>query len=60
LGVFPLAKEFGWSIDYILWELPMPLFNQAQGWCAWSNGIRLRRPNRHTGVNSDIAAKMGL
>jgi len=60
LGVFPLAKEFGWSIDYILWELPMSLFHQAHGWFAWNNGIRLRRPSRHTGCNSDIATKLGL
>lgn len=60
LGVFPLAKAFGWSLDYVLWEVPMAVFHQAHGWVIWMNGGRLRRV-RHDRVNrADIAKKLGI
>lgn len=60
LGVFPLAKEFGWSMDFILWELPMAILHQAVGWCAWRNGLQMRRRNKVSCSLADIAKKLGL
>ncbi|NDD53607.1 hypothetical protein EBZ39_06975 [bacterium] len=60
LGVFPLAAEFGWSTDYILWELPLVLLYQAHSWILWKNGLRLRRTRRGHVSRADIAKKLGI
>jgi len=60
LGVFPLAKEFGWSVDYILWDLPMVLLHQAHAYVLWMNGSRLRRVHRRRVDSADIAKKLGI
>lgn len=60
LGVFPLAKEFGWSVDYILWELPLALLHQAHTWILWMNGTRLRRARNGNVNRDDIAKKLGI
>lgn len=60
LGVFPLAKAFGWSLDYILWEIPMPVLHQAHGWILWMNGIKLRRTKGGKTRTDDIARKLGI
>jgi hypothetical protein len=60
LGVFPLAKAFGWSVEYILWELPMALLHQAHAYVLWANGSRLRRARRGRVDSADIAKKLGI
>lgn len=60
LGVFPLAKEFGWSLDHILWELPLAILHQAHGWISWTHGAKLRRRQRGRADGADIAKKLGL
>jgi hypothetical protein len=60
LGVFPLAKAFGWSVEYILWELPMALLHQAHAYVLWANGSRLRRVRRGRVDSADIAKKLGI
>ena len=60
LGVFPLAREFGWPLDYILWELPLVLFHQAHGYVLWANGAKLRRHRRGRVDRADIAKKLGI
>jgi len=42
-SVFSLAQRTGWSIEYILWEIPISLFQQANHVHLWMSGIRLRR-----------------
>ena len=60
LGVFPLAKEFGWTVEYILWELPMAVFNQAHTFALWRKGTRLRPVRRGKVNRADIARKLGI
>ena len=60
LGVFPLAKEFGWSMEHILWELPLALFHQAHAFLLWSRGAKLRRSRRGQVNRADIAKKLGI
>lgn len=60
LGVFPLAKEFGWSVDYILWDLPMAVFYQAHTFSLWQKGIKLRPARRPYVRRSDIAKKLKI
>jgi hypothetical protein len=58
--VFPLAKAFGWSLDYILWEVPMAVINQAHSYVLWMNGSRLRRARRGRVNRADIAQKLKI
>lgn len=58
--MFPLAKEFGWSLDYILYEVPMAVLNQAHAYVLWQNGARLRRVRRGKISRADIARKLGI
>jgi len=60
VGVFPLAKEFGWSLPYILWELPLALLYQAHTWLFWSRNVRLRRAWRPAVNRADIARELGI
>lgn len=43
-SVFVLAKETGWSLLTILWEIPLSLVNQAEHVFMYMNGVKLRRP----------------
>ena len=60
LGVFPLAKELGWSVPFILWELPLVLFYQAHTWLMWRKGVRLRPAWRPDVDRDDIARLLGI
>jgi hypothetical protein len=60
LGVFPLAKEFGWPVSYILWDLPLAWFYQAHTWLMWSRKVRLRRAWRPPVDRADIARELGI
>lgn len=60
LGVLPLAKEFGWSLPFILWELPLALFYQAHTWIFWGRKVRLRQTHRKSVDVSDISRILGI
>jgi hypothetical protein len=38
-----LAQRTGWSIEYILWEIPISLFHQANHVHLWMSGVKLRK-----------------
>lgn len=40
--MFLLAKETGWSLEYILWELPLAVFEQATHVEYWLKDIGAR------------------
>lgn len=40
--VFSLAEKTGWGIDYILWEVPISILNQASHTFMWLSGVRVR------------------
>ena len=41
--MFSLAEKTGWSVDYILWELPLALMTQASHAYLWMNGVKCRK-----------------
>jgi len=49
--VFLLAEKTGWSIDYILWEVPLSVMCQANHVWMWMNGAKVVR--RKTGTKTD-------
>lgn len=42
--LFTLAKETGWHLDYLLWELPISVLNQGIHNFLYSKGAKLKRP----------------
>ena len=42
-GLFSLARETGWSVEYLLWQLPLSLYRQACHVFMARRGIRVRR-----------------
>lgn len=59
-GVLPLAKEMGWSVSFILWELPLAVFYQAHTFLLWNRGLRLRRTWRPPVDLADINRALGI
>jgi len=58
---FLLAKHTGWSMETILWELPVALLHQAEHVFLWRDGAKLRRPGRMDSQDRrDIARILGL
>lgn len=45
--VFLLAEKTGWSIGYILWEIPISILHQSNHVFMWQGGIKLRRKMAH-------------
>ncbi|NBS79832.1 hypothetical protein EBS57_08535 [bacterium] len=43
VSAFLLAKATGWSLETILWELPITILNQAEHVFLWQDGAKLRR-----------------
>jgi hypothetical protein len=41
--VFTLAQKTGWTIDYILWEVPISLMSQANHNFLYMMNIKTRR-----------------
>lgn len=42
-GLFSVARETGWSVEYLLWDLPLCLYRQACHVFLARRGARLRR-----------------
>lgn len=59
--VFLLAEKTGWSIDYILWEIPLALLCQANHVWMWMGGMKLKRINyARTKDKNEIASLLGI
>jgi hypothetical protein len=59
--VFVLAKETGWDLQKILWEIPICLVNQAEHVFMFINGVKLRRVEAITGDDlRDIKDILGI
>jgi hypothetical protein len=59
--VFVLAKHTGWSMDYILWELPLVAVNQADHVFMFMDGVKLRRAAHIEGKEiRDMERLLGL
>jgi len=59
--VFLLAEKTGWTIDYILWQVPLSVMCQANHVWMWINGAKVVR--RKSGTNKDkqeIANMLGV
>ena len=60
-SAFLLAKNTGWTMDYIVWELPLALLHQGQHVFLWADGAKLRRPGRVTGSDRrDMERILGI
>jgi len=59
--VFVLAKETGWSMETILWDIPLHLVHQAEHVFMYMNGAKLRRPYAVVGTDlRDMEKALGL
>jgi hypothetical protein len=59
--VFVLAKETGWDLQKILWEIPICLVHQAEHVFMFINGVKLRRVEAITGDDlRDIKDLLGI
>jgi hypothetical protein len=59
--VFLLAQRTGWSIEYILWEVPLSLLAQSSHAYLWANGVNCRRQRQADGKElKELEAFLGL
>lgn len=59
--MFVLAKETGWSLQTILWEIPLCLLYQAEHVFMYMNGVKLKRPLLLVGTDiRDMEKALGL
>jgi len=56
--VFLLAEKTGWSIDYILWEIPLAILFQANHVWLWINNVNVRRLKSHGNTDKKEVAKI--
>jgi hypothetical protein len=56
-----LAEKTGWSIDYILWEIPMAILVQGMHTYLYHDGAKVRRIKtmKNDEVN-EVAASLGV
>ncbi|NBW14822.1 MAG: hypothetical protein EBR82_43165 [Caulobacteraceae bacterium] len=59
--MFVLAKETGWPLESILWDVPLCMLHQAEHVFMYMNNAKLRRPYTVTGTDlCDIQNMLGL
>ena len=59
--MFLLAEKTGWSIDYILWEIPLAVMCQANHVWMWMNGTKVvRRKSASDNDKKEIANILGV
>ena len=59
--VFSLAKETGWGLDYILWEIPISILNQGMHTFFHRKNIKLKRSRQAAEwQNKEISRLLGL
>lgn len=56
--VFTLAEKTGYSIEYILWEIPISVLGQAIHYMLFSSGAKTRRVSFVAGDEKDDIAKL--
>jgi hypothetical protein len=49
--VFTLAEKTGWAIDYIMWEIPICIINQANNVYLWTSNASTRLASDKTASN---------
>lgn len=42
-NLFTLAEKTGWSLEYMLWSIPIPILNQGIHTYLYEDGVRLMR-----------------
>jgi hypothetical protein len=56
-----LAEKTGWTIDYILWEIPLSVLCQANHVWMWMNGAKVVRRNyANSKEKHEIASLLGV
>jgi hypothetical protein len=56
-----LAQKTGWPIDYVLWEIPISLINQANHTYLWMAGANTKRVTRADSDNiKEIATLLNV
>jgi hypothetical protein len=59
--VFLLAQKTGWSVEYILWEIPLAILNQGFHVFLQELGLKLKRTSRASDSDFvDIAKKLNI
>jgi hypothetical protein len=59
--VFVLAKHTGWTMEHILWEVPLAAVNQADHVFMFIDGVKLRRAAHIEGKEiRDMESLLGL
>lgn len=56
--IFSLAQKTGWAIDYILWEIPICIINQANHTYLWMAGANTKRINKSNSKEIQELAKI--
>jgi len=56
-----LAEKTGWTIEYILWEVPLSVLCQASHVWMWMNGAKVvRRKSGTTKDKQELASILGV
>ena len=59
--MFVLAKNTGWPMEKILWDIPLALLHQAEHVFLYIEGVKVRRSNHATGSDiRDMERLLGL
>jgi len=56
--VFTLAEKTGWSIEYIMWEIPISIINQANHVFLWASGINTKRSGKIKAQKAEELARL--
>lgn len=59
-SVFLLAERTGWSIEYILWQIPISIFHQANHVHFWASNVRVRRKFSSISNYYELEKQLGL
>ena len=59
--MFVLAKNTGWQMEKILWDIPLAWLYQAEHVFLYMEGVKVRRSNHVTGYDiRDMERLLGL
>jgi hypothetical protein len=56
--VFTLAEKTGWGVEYIMWEVPIALLNQATHVFLWCAGVKTKRAGKSKAEKLEGLAKL--
>jgi mannose/fructose/N-acetylgalactosamine-specific phosphotransferase system component IID len=58
---FTLAEKTGWSLEYMLWNIPMAILNQGTHTYLYESGVRLmRETSTSSSEKQEMASLMGI